>query len=180
MNASSIPNPSINVILNSRMNKSTTVSNISGNQQLNYLFITPAVSIDQNFDNGNTHYFIDEDINLTGLDAQNFIQNSNLSFCREHQQANEDSSTILSGNRSNLIPKRSRLNSWKWCTILCSAIKCFGNSSGFSAAAATAATNTSTCTNNNCMTSLTTNNHVLDLIVSNETQHKNQNIPIEL
>lgn len=166
------------------MNKSTTVSNIYCNGKYNYLIITPAVSIDQNYDNGNSNYYIDDDdvdddmdINLN---ANNVQTNSN--------GKNHKNSMIILNQRSKLMPKRTRShNSWRWCTLLCSAIKCFGNSTGFSVAAASVAANnthTTSYTNNNnnniARNFVSSENNVLDLIVTNESHCKNDNQPYDL
>lgn len=132
------------------------MANMSSDQQMNYLFITPAVSIDHNFDNGNSMSIcVDENINVSARNA-NHNNNNNIYSRREKQ------SFIYPGHRSNGMPRRS----WRWCALICSAVRCFGNSTGFSTAAAAA------------YTSNTYTDHVLDLIVSNEA--KAQNIPYEL
>lgn len=171
------------ILATSRMNKSTTVSNIYCNGKYNYLIITPAVSIDQNYDNGNANYYIEDDddidINLT---AQSIINNNdNSDRSTENSQTNLKSSMVILNQRSNLMPKRTRSHSWRWCTLLCSAIKCFGNSTGFSATAASVAANSTSYTNNNIARNfVTSDNNVVDLIVTNETQCKNENIPYDL
>lgn len=158
------------------MNKSTTVSNIYCNNKYNYLIITPAVSIDHNYNNGDARYYIkdDDDIDMN-LNAR--VTNNNII------QPNRvrDKTMIVLNQRSNLMPKRTRSNSWRWCTLLCSAIKCFGNSTEFSAAAASVAANKISYTNNNIARNFTTpQNNVLDLIVTNERHNKDEDAPYEL
>lgn len=176
------------------MNKSTTVSNIYCNSKYNYLIITPAVSIDQNYDNGNANYYIDDDddgddddddddkIDIN-LNAQNTNNNNNLERqTRKSQNNRKSESMVILNQRSNLMPKRTRSHSWRWCTLLCSAIKCFGNSTGFSAAAAASvAANSTSYTNNNIARNfVSSDNNVFDLIVTNETHCKKANIPYDL
>lgn len=164
------------------MNKSTTVSNIYCNGKYNYLIITPAVSIDQNYDNGNSNYTYigDDDDDDDDIDINLNAHNNNLR--RNANRRNQKSSMVVLNQRSNLMPKRTRSHSWRWCTLLCSAIKCFGNSTGFSAAAASVAahnTNTTSYTNNNNIARnfVSSETNVLDLIVTNETHCKNDKIP---
>ena len=84
------------------------------------------------------------------------------------------------------MPKPTRSHSWRWCTLLCSAIKCFGNSTGFSAAAASVAANTTSYTNNNNNNNYNNNINVTqnfvssDLVVTNETNRKSESLPYEL
>lgn len=131
------------------------MANMRSDQQLSYLLITPAVSIDHSFDNGNLSFSVDDNINVNARTAAH--GNNNNIFGRGDKQP-----IIFPGRRANLMPKRS----WRWCALICSAVRCFGNNSGFSAAAA--------------YSSSTYKDHVLDLIVSNEGQAKAQNIPFEL
>lgn len=167
------------------MNKSTTVSNIYCNGKYNYLIITPAVSIDQNYDNGNSNYYIDDDDD-DDIDINLNANNNNVQTNSNGQ--NHKNSMIILNQRSKLMPKRTRSHSWRWCTLLCSAIKCFGNSTGFSVAAASVAANnthTTSYTNNNDNNNIARNfvsseNNVLDLIVTNETHCKNDNQPYDL
>lgn len=170
------------------MNKSTSVSN--NNSKYNYLIFTPAVSIDQNYDNGNANYYIDDDNDdddddddydddEDGIDAQNSNNlnnnnNNNIHSHNKRSQTNQKNTMIILNQRSNLMPKRTRSHSWRWCTLLCSAIKCFGNSTGFSAAAASVA---ATKNNNYTRNIVSSENNVLDLIVTNETHCKNDNLP---
>lgn len=142
-------------IHDSRLNKSTTIANISGDQQINYLFITPAVSIDHTFDNSNMSICVDDNINFN---TQNAIHNNNNNIYSQPQKQ----TAKFPNRRANAMPKRS----WRWCALICSAVRCFGNSAGFSAAAA--------------YTNSTYTDHVLDLIVSNEAHAKAQNIPCDL
>lgn len=176
------------IVKASCMNKSTTVSNIYCNGKYNYLIITPAVAIDQNYDNGNGNYYIDDDdvddddddIDIN-LNAQTTNNNNNSKRSTKKSQTNFKSSMVILNQRSNLMPKRTRSHSWRWCTLLCSAIKCFGNSTGFPAAAASVAANTTSYTNNNIARNFVSpDNSVLDLIVTNETQCKNENTPYDL
>lgn len=160
------------------MNKSTTVSNIYCNSKYDYLIITPAVAIDQSFDNENANYYMDDDDDNDDIDAQN-TNNNNTNRQRQTRryQTNHKNSMSILNSRSNLMPKRTRTHSWRWCTLLCSAIKCFGHSTGFSAAAASVATKTSYTNNNNniARTFVASENNVLDLIVTNEAHCKNDN-----
>lgn len=168
------------------MNKSTTVSNIYCNNKYNYLIITPAVSIDQSYDNGNANYYIqdDDDIDIdVNLNAQNQPNtNNNAQIPMKRIPTSHRKPPIILNQRSNLMPKRTTTNSWRWCTLLCSAIKCFGNSTGFSAAAAASvAANSTSITNNNIARNFVSpDNNVLDLIVTNETHLQNKTIPYNL
>lgn len=174
------------------MNKSTTVSNIYCNNKYNYLVITPAVTIDQSYDNGNANYYIQDDDDIdVNLNAQsqpnknnNNINNNNAQISAKRTQRRP---MIILNQRTNLMPKRTARtnnNSWRWCTLLCSAIKCFGNSTGFSAAAAAAsvAANSTSYTNNNNIARnfLSSENNVHDLIVTNETHCQNKTVPYDL
>lgn len=77
---------------------------------------------------------------------------------------------------TRLISKRSTLTSWRWCTLFCSAIKCFGNNSnGFTRAAV--ATSTTTAISFHPPTNL---NHFRDSIVTHQAHDRNQNVIYEL
>lgn len=145
-------------IHDNRLNKSTTIANISGDRQINYLFITPAVSIDHTFDNSNMSICVDDNINFNTQSAVHHNNNNNNNIYSQP----EKQPVIFPNRRANVMPKRS----WRWCALICSAVRCFGNSAGFSAAAA--------------YTNSTYTDHVLDLIVSNEAHAKAQNIPCDL
>lgn len=180
------------------------MSNIYCNGKYNYLIITPAVSIDQNYDNGNGNgnsnvsYYIQDDngidVNLNGSNNNNYTNNNNTPAkqAKKSSSSSHKSSMIILNSRSNLMPKPTRSHSWRWCTLLCSAIKCFGNSTGFSAAAASVAANTTSYTNNNNNNNYNNNyniarnfvssdhNNVLDLVVTNETNSRSESSPYEL
>lgn len=127
------------------------MANIRSDQQLNYVLITPAVSIDHSFDNGNIGICVDDNINVTARTA--IHGNNNNIYVRADKPP-----AMLPHRRANAMPKRS----WRWCALICSAVRCFGNNSGFSAAAA--------------YTSSTYADHVLAL----DGQAKAPNLPFEL
>lgn len=100
----------------------------SNRKSSKFLIITPVVSIDRNYNNNdnvgnrNSAYCIDDadddcELNHNNDCVRQSIVNNNNNFQR--------STTTTT---SNLLPKRSAA-SWRWCTLFCSAIKCFGNNS---------------------------------------------------
>lgn len=116
------------------------------NDKMNFLIVTPAVSIDQNFINGNTTTY-------TAHNAQTTAQTTHKTdFKRTGVQHNLPSST----------------NSQRWCTVICSAIKCFGNHFGFPTSTASVAINTTFCINNN--NNKNNNNNVTQNFLSTKNQ----------
>lgn len=85
----------------------------------------PAVSIDRNYMNIRdiNHIMLSDEIGTTKTDA-----NSNIS-------------TNLLG-KSNVTT--STADTWRWCTFICAAIKCFGNNN-FNNPSSTTSTNRNGC-----------------------------------
>lgn len=99
-----------------------------------FMIITPAVSIDRNFDNA------------TGASAENDIEesyfhNGNIFRMTLLQSSidsgNSSDSSFRSNYNPNIYSSRHRLlpktappfytfSSWRWCTLICAAMRCFG------------------------------------------------------
>lgn len=187
-------------------NVSSVDNTVNCNNKYNYMIITPAVSIDRNYNNDNAQYYIDEQ-NINQIAQNQCIYNNNNNYNSDNSINNNDQelyqnqmpicekSTAEITNRTNLMPKRtirstttaSSTKSWRWCTLICSAIRCLGT--GLSASVAVSSTtytngnhtNINSINNNIARNFITTDNHCLDLIVSNtESPYKSQNSPHEL
>lgn len=103
----------------------------SNRKSSKFLIITPVVSIDRNYNNGstgnrNSAYCIDD------ADDEDELDCDTEQFDCVQQSIVNNNFQRLSTITSNLLPKRPAA-SWRWCTLFCSAIKCFGaNSNAFS------------------------------------------------
>lgn len=172
----------INPIVNSSIAKKTNaINNNLSNRLFNkYLIITPAVSIDRSYNNpnSNSQYYTDDELDYT---LQRNINNNY--YCDRMNGSKEHLNRTMHTTTTNLLPKRSTTSaSWRWCTLICSAIKCFGNNNGFTtataAAAAAAAAATSYTTTSNTSTSIVSSG--INSMESNEAHDKNQNVIYEL
>lgn len=99
----------------------------SNRKSSKFLIITPVVSIDRNYNNDNagnrnSAYCIDD------ADNENELNHDNDEFNCVQQSIANNNVQRTSTTTTNLLPKRSAA-SWRWCTLFCSAIKCFGNNS---------------------------------------------------
>lgn len=133
--------------------KTVTLTRNDYNDKLNFLIITPAVSIDQNFINSScpTHYIADK-INLNAQNTSQTVNNYEMNYQRDNEKywTNNNVPIILHNKRTGMVHTFTKAsNSRQWCTLICSAIKCFGIHFGFSASTATVALNTACCSNSN-------------------------------
>lgn len=81
------------------MSKATAILTESGKKFSELLIITPAVSIDESYQNDTKYYNNNND------------QNSNSSRIN-----------LFSHHSTNRRPNR-----WRWCTFICAAVRCFRN-----------------------------------------------------
>lgn len=81
----------------STMSKATAILTESGKKFSELLIITPAVSIDESYQN---------DIKYNNTDQNSISSTANL----------------LSNNFND-----RRSNRWRWCTLICAAVRCFRN-----------------------------------------------------
>ncbi|XP_037937400.1 fork head transcription factor 1-like isoform X2 [Teleopsis dalmanni] len=123
------------------INANCTTSNRSYRTKYSqFMIITPAVSIDRDFDNqtcaGNNIGFSDND-----FDDQSYFNNGNI-FRMSLLQSSIDSGNssdssfrsnynpYLHTSRQHLLPKTAphfyTFSSWRWCTLICAAMRCFG------------------------------------------------------
>lgn len=139
-------------------NTTTSINPVAGTKTSKksnkYVIITPAVTIDRSCD------VVNSDSN-DQYHHQHAIEN--YDFPQELQ------STVFNRNLANseiqrsttkLLPKRSPVGSWRWCTLICAAVKCFGNNGSLHRAT------TVTATGNNCVTPSTS---TVDTAISNVT-----------
>lgn len=99
----------------------------SNRKSSKFLIITPVVSIDRNYNsdnagNRNSAYCIDD------ADDEDVQSHDNNAFDCVQQSIANNNVPRASTTTTNLLPKRSAA-SWRWCTLFCSAIKCFGHNS---------------------------------------------------
>lgn len=95
-----------------------------------FMIITPAVSIDRNFDNSNTGAAEYNEINETDRYSRLNLLNNNSSSNRENIPS-KCTSKIHHRNRSHHLLSTTpngfyTSSSWRWCTLLCAAMRCFG------------------------------------------------------
>lgn len=102
-----------------------------------FMIITPVVSIDRNFDAEPTHpqfdskNIDDDSYYFAGNYFQMNILNNN--YCYYDSESSSESSFQMNFYRSrhNLLTKTTNSfyssagSSWRWCTLLCAAIRCF-------------------------------------------------------
>lgn len=136
---------------NINRNQTTSVHHHNNQKYSKFMIITPAVSIDRNFDSETgapandecndeqsnfLHYCYNlNSINNNPADAANinYLTKNTLPINNENYlRSNYNSTTINDNNQRNhrLLSKTAngfyRSSSWRWCTFICAAMRCFG------------------------------------------------------
>lgn len=122
-------------------NRSSSVSNATNRsyrtKYSQFMIITPAVSIDRNFDN-ETGAPADNDVDESCYYNGNYFRMNLINSSNNDSSGNDSSdSSFRSNYNSTLHNSRHHLlsnnphgfytfSSWRWCNLICAAMRCFG------------------------------------------------------
>lgn len=114
------------------MFNTSTSRTVYGNPRLSqFMIITPAVSIDRNCNNETTDAIdfdrIKEPLHHSDYDHFNILNNN---IGNNKSPSRQSYRPLYTQNRNNLLSKTPSgfytSSSWRWCTLLCAAMRCFG------------------------------------------------------
>ncbi|XP_055921154.1 uncharacterized protein DDB_G0283357-like [Eupeodes corollae] len=121
-------------------NRSSSVSNGTNRsyrtKYSQFMIITPAVSIDRNFDN-ETGAPADNDVDESCYYNGNYFRMNLINSNNDSSGNDSSDSSFRSNYNSTLHNSRHHLlsnnphgfytfSSWRWCTLICAAMRCFG------------------------------------------------------